>query len=89
MKYKRTPVTTKEIVKYIQLRVIRLREDEFKKREKPLSEHKKLVLWKRKSELDRLLGIIFGDKIKKEIQKMKGHNYKQFKQNAVQDGRGI
>lgn len=75
MKYKRTPVTTKEIVKYLQLRVMRFREDEFKKREKELSEHKKLILSKRKAELDRLLGCISNDTIREEIQKMKDHNY--------------
>ena len=75
MKYKRTPVTTREIIKYIQLRIRRF--GEVGKVE--ASEREKLIVLKRKSELDRLLGIICNDNIKQEIEKMKRYNYTKFK----------
>ena len=77
MEYKRTAVTTKEIVEYLSLRISRIREAEFD--EKKRSRREKLILLKRKSELDRMLGIISKDGIKQEIKKMKHNKYSKFK----------
>ena len=81
MKYTRTPVTTKEIVKYLKLRIKRLKEELFKK-----SKIQDLIIVKRKSELDRLLKTINTDSIKQEIEKMKKHNYTKYPVSSI-DGK--
>ena len=71
MKNKRTPVTTKEILKYIRLRIGRLKEGI----NKDLKESGKESQGIRRAELDKLLCIIINDEIRKEINKMERHNY--------------
>ena len=86
MKYKRTNVTTKEIVKYIKLKIERLRECEFGEFRREISEKEALIMHKRKAELDKLLTLINSNKILKEIYKMKRHKYTKFKMKEKNEG---
>lgn len=66
----RNPVSKREIVRYLKLRNMRLEENI---RVGKLSEKQVIVLKTRRSEINRLLSIISGDTIRKEIDNIRRH----------------
>lgn len=71
MTYKRTKVTTKEIIKLIKIRSSRLKQGIYEETD-PVAKLNQIA---RKSELDKLLGVIMNDEILDVIKKMKKHKY--------------
>ncbi len=72
----RNPVTKREIVKYLKLREMRIRQGIF---EKDKSEEEIAKLKKRHSEIVKLLQLISKDTIRKEINKMQKHRFTEYK----------